>query len=65
MNELVNEIRYDTHVGGYAEVYSGGLTFATVREAGHKVPSYQPGRALSLIIHFLNGTPLPTTKIQP
>ncbi|KAK2386232.1 serine carboxypeptidase [Trifolium repens] len=49
-------------VGGYAEVYKGGLTFATVREAGHQVPSYQPARALSLIKHFLNGTPLPNTQ---
>lgn len=46
-------------VGGFAEVYKGGLTFATVREAGHQVPSYQPARALSLIKHFLDGTPLP------
>ncbi|KAF1865945.1 hypothetical protein Lal_00041726 [Lupinus albus] len=48
-----------------AEVYNIGLTFATVREAGHEVPRYQPRRALSLIMHFLKGTPLPTTKIQP
>ncbi|KAF3957327.1 hypothetical protein CMV_017648 [Castanea mollissima] len=46
-------------VGGYTQVYKGDLTFATVREAGHQVPSYQPARALSLIKHFLNGTPLP------
>ncbi|KAE9598395.1 putative carboxypeptidase D [Lupinus albus] len=56
---------FNGEVGGYAEVYNGGLTFATVREAGHEVPSYQPGRALSLITHFLNDTPLPTTKRQP
>ncbi|KAM3733863.1 hypothetical protein ACB098_11G170700 [Castanea mollissima] len=46
-------------VGGYTQVYKGDLTFATVREAGHQVPSYQPARAFSLIKHFLNGTPLP------
>ncbi|KAE9598434.1 putative carboxypeptidase D [Lupinus albus] len=56
---------FNGEVGGYAEVYNGGLTFATVREAGHEVPSYQPGRALSLIMHFLKGTQLPTTKRQP
>ncbi|OIW08773.1 hypothetical protein TanjilG_16354 [Lupinus angustifolius] len=49
-------------VGGYTEVYKGNLTFATVRGAGHQVPSYQPARALSLIKHFLQGTPLPQTK---
>lgn len=48
-------------VGGYTQVYKGGLTFATVREAGHQVPSYQPLRALSLIKHFLDGTALPNT----
>ncbi|TKY49694.1 Serine carboxypeptidase 40 [Spatholobus suberectus] len=48
-------------VGGYTQVYKGGLTFATVREAGHEVPSYQPARAFSLVKHFLDGTPLPNT----
>ncbi|KAF3672904.1 Serine carboxypeptidase II-3 [Capsicum annuum] len=43
-------------VGGYVETYKGGLTFATVRGAGHEVPSYQPARALSLISHFLSDT---------
>ncbi|KAL3814784.1 hypothetical protein ACJIZ3_016052 [Penstemon smallii] len=51
-------------VGGYTKVYEGNLRFATVRGAGHQVPSYQPARALSLISHFLAGTDLPnkTTK---
>ncbi|PON74314.1 Serine carboxypeptidase-like [Parasponia andersonii] len=48
-------------VGGFTEVYKGDLTFATVRGAGHQVPSYQPARALSLIKHFLDGTDLPDT----
>ncbi|KAE8720576.1 hypothetical protein F3Y22_tig00018953pilonHSYRG00001 [Hibiscus syriacus] len=39
----------------------GDLTFATVRGAGHQVPSFQPKRALSLIKHFLDGTTLPDT----
>ncbi|KAJ8900275.1 hypothetical protein K2173_024915 [Erythroxylum novogranatense] len=49
-------------VGGFTEVYKGDITFATVRGAGHQVPSYQPLRALSLIKHFLNGSQLPDTK---
>ncbi|KAI4333073.1 hypothetical protein L6164_017923 [Bauhinia variegata] len=49
-------------VGGYTQVYKGNLTFATVRGAGHQVPSYKPARALSLIKHFLDGTPLPNTS---
>ncbi|XP_038720215.1 serine carboxypeptidase-like 40 [Tripterygium wilfordii] len=51
----------DGEVGGYTQVYEGELTFATVRGAGHQVPSYQPIRALSLIKNFLHGTPLPNT----
>ncbi|KAI3425589.1 Carboxypeptidase [Psidium guajava] len=47
-------------VGGYVQVYEGDLTFATVRGAGHQVPSYQPKRALSLISHFLAGSLLPS-----
>lgn len=49
-------------VGGYTQVYKGDLTFATVRGAGHQVPSYQPKRALSLVSHFLNGSALPNTS---
>ncbi|KAI9075402.1 hypothetical protein K1719_042652 [Acacia pycnantha] len=52
-------------VGGYTEVYKGGLTLATVREAGHQVPSYQPARALSLVSHFLRGIPLPNSTHTP
>jgi len=32
-----------------------GLTFVTVRGAGHLVPSWQPERALTLISSFLYG----------
>ncbi|KAL4203587.1 hypothetical protein AMTRI_Chr01g104660 [Amborella trichopoda] len=47
-------------VGGYSVIYKGGLTFATVRGAGHEVPSYQPARSLTLINAFLKGKPLPS-----
>lgn len=46
-------------VGGYTQEYKGDLTFATVRGAGHEVPSFKPDRALTLITHFLAGTALP------
>ncbi|CAN6443977.1 unnamed protein product [Victoria cruziana] len=46
-------------VGGYTFAYDGNLTFATIRGAGHEVPSYQPGRALAYIKYFLLGRPLP------
>lgn len=45
-------------VGGWTEVYQG-LTFATVRGAGHEVPMFQPGRAFQLFKSFLAGKPLP------
>ncbi|KAL0017329.1 hypothetical protein SO802_004398 [Lithocarpus litseifolius] len=41
-------------VGGYVVGYKG-VTFATVRGAGHEVPSYQPERALTMISSFLTG----------
>ncbi|KAM5565635.1 serine carboxypeptidase 1-like [Rosa sericea] len=45
----------EVQVGGYVTGYKGGLTFATIRGAGHMVPSYQPKRALTLISAFLQG----------
>ncbi|KAJ0981351.1 hypothetical protein J5N97_009606 [Dioscorea zingiberensis] len=47
-------------VGGYVVGYEG-LTFATVRGAGHLVPSYQPERALTMIKSFLEGELPPAT----
>ncbi|KAG6482433.1 hypothetical protein ZIOFF_059064 [Zingiber officinale] len=49
----------NSEVGGYTVVYDHNLTFATVREAGHEVPSYQPARALEMIKSFLQGLHLP------
>ncbi|KAK2388597.1 serine carboxypeptidase [Trifolium repens] len=47
-------------VGGYVVGYKG-LTFVTVRGAGHLVPSWQPERALTLIESFIYGS-LPTVS---
>jgi serine carboxypeptidase-like clade 2 len=47
-------------VGGWTEVYKG-LTFATVRGAGHEVPLFQPQRALKLFRSFLLGHSLPSS----
>ncbi|GFZ13205.1 serine carboxypeptidase-like 25 [Actinidia rufa] len=46
-------------VGGWTEVYEG-LTFATVRGAGHEVPLFKPRATLQLFRSFLSGQPLPT-----
>lgn len=39
-------------VAGYMVVYDG-LSFATVRGAGHQVPQFQPRRAFALLNMFL------------
>ena len=36
-----------------------GLTFVTVRGAGHEVPRHRPEQALVLFQHFLQGEPMP------
>lgn len=41
-------------VGGYRVVYEG-LTFATIRGAGHEVPRFQPRRAFALMESFVAG----------
>ncbi|CAM0875625.1 unnamed protein product [Alopecurus aequalis] len=49
-------------VGGYVQQYTGGFTFASVRGAGHTVPSFQPERALVLLQSFLKGILPPYQK---
>lgn len=44
-------------VGGYTVGYEG-LTFLTVRGAGHEVPQTQPGRAFDFFKRVLDGNPL-------
>ncbi|KAG2668200.1 hypothetical protein I3760_15G149100 [Carya illinoinensis] len=48
-------------VAGWTEVYRG-LTFATVRGAGHEVPLFQPKRAFVLFRSFLAGKELPKSS---
>ncbi|XP_071925995.1 serine carboxypeptidase-like 35 isoform X2 [Coffea arabica] len=49
-------------VAGWVETYvEGGLTFLTVRGAGHQVPMFAPDQSLSLFSHFLSSTPLPSS----
>ncbi|CAM6020249.1 unnamed protein product [Sphagnum balticum] len=45
-------------VGGQTVKY-GGLTFVTVRGAGHQVPLLQPSRFLQMLTTFIQGNPLP------
>lgn len=61
---IVNEWRQwfsEGQVGGFTEDYKGNFSFATVRGAGHSVPTSQPIRALALLTSFIRNTPLPQT----
>lgn len=49
-------------VGGWTQEYSG-LTFVSVRGAGHEVPLHKPKLALALIKAFLSGTSMPTLEL--
>ena len=48
-------------VGGWSQEYAG-LTFVTVRGAGHEVPLHKPKQALTLINAFLKGTSMPSLE---
>ena len=48
-----------TQVGGWTQEYEG-LTFVTVRGAGHEVPLHKPKQALALFKSFLSGTSMPS-----
>ncbi|XP_038971039.1 serine carboxypeptidase-like 34 [Phoenix dactylifera] len=47
-------------VGGWRSVYDG-LTFVTVRGAGHQVPTFAPKQARQLVEHFLANKQLPSS----
>ncbi|MQL84567.1 hypothetical protein Taro_017093 [Colocasia esculenta] len=49
-------------VAGWVVEYWEGLTLATLRGAGHQVPAFAPDRSLSLLSHFLDGRPLPSSR---
>ncbi|KAK1416367.1 hypothetical protein QVD17_32158 [Tagetes erecta] len=48
-----------SQVGGWTIKYDG-LTFVTVRGAGHQVPTFKPKEALQLVKHFLSNQKLPS-----
>ncbi|XP_059435297.1 serine carboxypeptidase-like 33 [Corylus avellana] len=51
---------HHSQVGGRIVEYEEGVTFVTVKGAGHLVPLNKPSQALSLIRSFLTAQPLPT-----
>ncbi|KAM7275584.1 hypothetical protein ACFE04_017450 [Oxalis oulophora] len=50
-------------VGGWSQVYDG-LTYTTIRGAGHEVPLTKPLLALELFRHFLSNKPLPSSNVD-
>jgi len=60
-NEENNGNENAMQVGGRIVEYEG-LTYVTVRGAGHLVPLNKPTEALSLIHSFVTGDHLPTTR---
>jgi len=46
----------NNQVGGYVRSYQG-LTYATIKGAGHMVPQYRPPQALYFFTQFLNNQP--------
>ncbi|RLM86950.1 serine carboxypeptidase 2-like [Panicum miliaceum] len=51
-------------VGGYIQQHKGGFTFASVRGAGHMVPSFQPKRSLVLFYSFLKAVLPPAVPFR-
>lgn len=52
----------DGQVGGWTQKYEG-LTFVTVRGAGHEVPLHKPKQALTLIKSFMSGTSMAASEL--
>mmetsp|Transcript_17479 Transcript_17479/g.29987 ORF Transcript_17479/g.29987 Transcript_17479/m.29987 type:complete len:529 (+) Transcript_17479:45-1631(+) len=48
---------FESQVAGYVVEYAG-LTYATVKGAGHMVPMNKPGQALAMFSRFLDGASL-------
>lgn len=51
---------FNLQVGGWRVEYEG-LTYVTVRGAGHQVPTFKPKQALQIVKHFLVNQKLPST----
>ncbi|XP_057957551.1 serine carboxypeptidase-like 7 isoform X1 [Malania oleifera] len=48
----------DSQVAGYSREYSNGLTFATVKGAGHTPAEYKPKECFAMFKRWISGEPL-------
>lgn len=55
----------DNQVAGYVTEYEGGFTYATVKGAGHMVPTDRPRHALDMVTAFIAGTSLDEVPRKP
>lgn len=46
---------FDDQVAGYTMTLGDNVTFLTVKDAGHMVPTFKPAEALQMFINFLKG----------
>ncbi|KAI5648981.1 hypothetical protein M9H77_34986 [Catharanthus roseus] len=56
--QVVDEWRpwnLDDQIAGYVQAYANGLTFMTIKGAGHTVPEYKPKEALEFYRRWLEG----------
>ncbi|CAJ1973480.1 unnamed protein product [Sphenostylis stenocarpa] len=49
---------YNGQVVGYTRTYSNGMTFATVKGAGHTAPEYKPEECLGMFRRWISNRPL-------
>lgn len=54
-----SEVLYNPQLGGYATVFNG-LTFVTVRGAGHMVPQWRPYQSYIMLHYWLEDIPFDT-----
>ncbi|WOK93992.1 hypothetical protein Cni_G02693 [Canna indica] len=52
---------YEGQIAGWMVEYVEGLSFITIRGAGHMVPTDAPGRALTIFSQFIKGGTLPNS----
>ncbi|KAL5725448.1 sinapoylglucose--choline O-sinapoyltransferase [Ranunculus cassubicifolius] len=48
----------DEHIAGYTRTFSNGMTYATVKGAGHTAPEYMPKECMAMFTRWISHNPL-------